>query len=326
MKSVLALAVAVPIAAQAPPPFREYRIEAAHSSVAFDIGFLGHPVHGRFDDVRGTIVYRPSDLTASSVTVVIPTASINTGSKHRDEHLRSSDFFDAAANPTIVFTSRSVKQSKNGFVVTGPLTMHGVTRDVSIPFREMGPPVADPHGSSLVYFSGAFPLSRRDFGVAGGSKYNDWFDELRQRALSDTVNISIDVQGWDTDYDRTPRWKDAVDKLVADGVGKRVSALRDLAAQHPDTLRGAEWELDQAARALLQRGRAGDALAVFRLNADLFSKSALAQAELSRGYEALNDTLNAVASARRALAIDPGESQAIEVLRRVAGAAVPRAP
>src|SRR3954469_14121556 len=96
---------------QSAPTFREFRVEQAHSLVGFTIGFLGHPVHGRFDDVRGTIVYTPGDLTRSSVTVPLATASINTGSSHRDEHLRSTDFFDAKSFPSILFTSRTVTRT-----------------------------------------------------------------------------------------------------------------------------------------------------------------------------------------------------------------------
>src|SRR4051812_3366745 len=153
MRSALVVATAFAVAWEGTVRYREYRVEAAHSTIGFAIRFLGHPVHGRFDDVRGTIMYVRSEPTASSATIVIPTAGINTGSKHRDEHLRSSDFFDAAQYPTIFFTSRSVSRARNGFVVSGPLTMHGVTREVSIPFQVAGPPVADPHGSSLVFFS-----------------------------------------------------------------------------------------------------------------------------------------------------------------------------
>src|SRR5690242_9940244 len=137
MKALIALLAAVPLAAQTPSPFREYRVETAHSSIAFDIPFLGYPVHGRFDDVRGTILYTPGDLTRSSVTVAIPPSSINTGSKHRDEHLRSSDFFDVAQYPAIFFTSRTIRRAPNGLIVEGPLSLHGVTRDVAIPFREV---------------------------------------------------------------------------------------------------------------------------------------------------------------------------------------------
>jgi polyisoprenoid-binding protein YceI len=317
MKTLIALCAALPLAASSPPSFREYRVEAAHSSIAFDIPFLGHPVHGRFDDVRGTIVYNPRDLTQSSVTVAIATSSINTGSKHRDEHLRSSDFFDAAKYPTILFTSRVVERTPNGLVVTGAVSMHGITRDVSIPFREVGSATADPHGSSLVFFTGALKLSRRDFGVAGGSRFNDWFDELRQRALGDTVDIALEVQGWDIDYDRSAQWKTRIDGLISSGVSSRVASLRALAAQHPDTLRDAEWEIDQTARALLQRGRSSEALEVFRLEADLFPKSAAAQAGLARGLEATNDVVAAGTAVNRALAIDPAEPLATEIRKRL---------
>src|SRR3954471_15702614 len=135
------------VRAQSPTTFREYRLEAAHSLVGFSIGFLGHPVHGRFDDVRGTIVYVPQHPTSSSVTVAIATKSINTGSAHRDEHLRSADFFDAVKYPTIFFTSRRVERVRDTLVAIGDLTMHGVTHSVTIPFVEPAAAAADPHGS-----------------------------------------------------------------------------------------------------------------------------------------------------------------------------------
>ena len=317
MKTLIALCAVLPLAAHTPPEFRDYRVEAAHSSIAFAIPFLGHPVHGRFDEVRGTIVYTPRDLTQSSVTVAIATSSINTGSKHRDEHLRSTDFFDAASHPTILFTSRVIQRARDGLVVTGALSMHGVTREVSIPFREVGSATADPHGSSLVYFTGALKLSRRDFGIVGGSRFNDWFDELRQRALGDTVDITLEVQGWDTDYDRSAQWKTRIDGLIAGGVSARVASLRALAAQHPDTLRDAEWEIDQTARALLQRGRSAEALEVFKLESDLFPSSAAAQAGLARGLEATNDSAGARAAVDHALAIDPAEPLATEIRKRL---------
>src|SRR5437016_12788861 len=91
-----------------PVPLREFRVDAGHSDVAFSIGFLGHPVRGRFDDIRGTIVYAAGNPSASAVTVVIGTKSIATGSAHRDEHLRSPDFFDVVKYPVIVYRSTSI--------------------------------------------------------------------------------------------------------------------------------------------------------------------------------------------------------------------------
>jgi polyisoprenoid-binding protein YceI len=301
---------------QSPASFREYRIEAAHSLVGFSVGFLGHPVHGRFDDVRGMIVYVPGNPAASTVTVAIATKSINTGSTHRDEHLRSADFFDAAKYPTIVFTSRRVERVRDTLVATGDLTMHAVTRPVTIPFVAPAAAVADPHGSSLLYFVGHLRLTRTDFGIAGGSRFNDWFDDIRQRAMADSVDVDLEVQAWDTDYDRSARWKGAVDKLLETGVSKRVASLRELVRAHPDTLAGAEWELTEAGRALLQRGRAADAVEVFRFVADLFPASVTAQTALARGYEAMGDRTKAAEQLRRALELDPNDPWAREIARR----------
>ena len=309
--------LAVALSTPAPsPPFREYRVEAAHSMVAFSIDFLGHPVHGRFDDVRGMIVYAPGDLTSSSVSVAIGTKSINTGSAHRDEHLRSADFFDADKYPVILFVSRRVERHRDTLVAVGDLSMHGVKRSIAIPFVQPASPVADPHGSSLIYFVGRLRLTRTDFGIAGGSRFNSWFDDLRQRAMADSVDVDLELQAWDQDYDRSTRWKGPVDKLVESGVSKRVAELRELVRAHPDTLASAEWELTEVGRALLQRDRAGDALEIFRLVADLYPKSASAQAALARGYEATGDRAKAAAQVRRALVIDPNDPWALEIARR----------
>jgi polyisoprenoid-binding protein YceI len=305
-------------AAQSAAAFREYRVEAAHSLVGFTIGFLGHPVHGRFDDVRGMIVYSPGSLTASAVTVAITTKSINTGSAHRDEHLRSADFFDAAKYPTILFTSRRIERVRDTLMAIGDLTMHGITRSITVPFVQPTPPVADPHGSSLVYFVAHLRLTRSDFAIAGGSRFNDWFDDVRRRAMSDSVDVDLEVQAWDSDYERSTRWKGAVDKLLEFGVSKRVAALRELVRAHPNTLAGAEWELTEAGRALLQRGRPADAVEMLRLVADLFPASASAQTALARGYEALGERTKAEIQVRRALAIDPDDPWAREIARRLA--------
>lgn len=303
--------------AQSTAPFREYRIEAAHSLVGFSVDFLGHPVHGRFDDVRGMIVYAAGNPSSSTVTVAIATKSINTGSGHRDEHLRSADFFDATKYPTIFFTSRRIEQRRDTLIAIGDLMMHGVTRSIAVPFVAPASPTADPHGSSLLYFAAHLRLARSDFGIAGGSRFNSWFDDLRQRAVADTVDIALEIQGWDTDYDRSARWKGAVDKLLETGVSKRVASLRELVAAHPDTLADAEWELTEAGRALLQRGRSAEAVEFFRLVSELYPRSASAQTALARGYEAVGDRAKATAQLQRALAIDADDPWAREIARRL---------
>jgi len=215
--------------ASAPEPtVREFRIDAGHSDIAFSIGFLGHPVRGRFDDIRGTIVYAAGKPGASAITVVIGAKSIATGSAHRDEHLRSADFFDVARYPSIVFRSTTIESRGAALVANGVLTMHGVSRVVSIPFRESSPPIVDPHGSTIVLFSGQLRIARKDFGILGGSKYNDWFDEIRSATMADSVDISLDITGWDTDFDRIHQYDAPLQRIERDGIASTLERLRSL--------------------------------------------------------------------------------------------------
>jgi len=301
----------------APKLPRAFRVEDAHSSATFSIGFLGFPVRGRFDDVRGTLSYMEGDLASSSISIVIPTKSITTGSEHRDEHLRSSDFFDAAKHPYIVFQSRRIERDGGGFLVTGPLTMHGVTRTVSIPFREAHAPVEEPHGSTLLFFSAALRLNRKDFGILGGSKFNDWFDEVRSAAMADSVDIAIDVQGWDPDYKRNTTYDRALARIGREGMDSLLNSLRATRAKSPDTLKDAEWELSQIGKALLVRGNGADALKLLRFQLELFPKSATARSILAGALEVVGQRDEARVMAQRALELDPYDTVAMELLRRM---------
>jgi polyisoprenoid-binding protein YceI len=301
----------------APSPAREYRIDAGHSDIAFSIGFLGHAVRGRFDGVKGTISYAANDPSASSITVVIATKSISTGSAHRDEHLRSPDFFDGAKYPFIVFKSTSVARRGDSAVVTGSLSMHGVTRTVAIPFREM-PPVADPHGSSLLFFSGHLRIARKDFGILGGAKYNDWFDELRSATMSDTVDITLDVAGWDPDVDRTPNLAAAVQRVEQVGLDATLARLRTMPR---DSLAASGYQIEQVARGLLAHRRTSEAIALMRFNAETLENDPAVQASFARLFEVTGQLDSARVHAGRALALDSLDTRAQEIARRLGAVA-----
>jgi polyisoprenoid-binding protein YceI len=313
------LALAISVASVMPPaaPFREFRIDAGHSDVAFSIGFLGHPVRGRFDDIRGTIIYSPTDVSASAISVVIGVKSLTTGSAHRDEHLKSPDFFDAAKFPSIVFRSTSVEKRGTSFVANGVLSMHGVQRPISIPFRESSAMVADPHGSTLVFFAGALRIARKDYGILGGSKYNDWFDELRSATMADSVDITLDISGWDPDIDRTHRYDAPIQRMEKEGVASTLARLRNLKANFPDSLKGSSYDIEQIARGLLEHGRTADALSLFRFNAEAFGESAPIHASLARAFEIAGNADSSKAHTARALAIDSLDTRAMELARRL---------
>lgn len=143
-----------------------YKIDPAHSSVNFAVDHMVvNTVHGRFRQFEGTITVDPDNnnaLTAASGT--IQTKSIDTDIEKRDDHLRSPDFFDAEKFPTITFESSEVKRDANGLVLVGKFTMHGVTKDVSLPCTLKGP-IKSPMGGMVMGLEVNAKLNRKDYGL-----------------------------------------------------------------------------------------------------------------------------------------------------------------
>lgn len=182
----LALAALVPPAVAADT----FTFDTSHTTVGFAVKHMViSTVKGRFNDFSGTIMYDPQDVTKSSVEVTIKTASVDTGNADRDKHLRSADFFDAEKYPEITFKSTRVEKRGNGYVAHGPLTMHGVTKEVELPFTVTGV-INDPWGNIRL---GAevepVKVNRQDFGVS-------WSKALDSGGLvvSDDVALELSVE------------------------------------------------------------------------------------------------------------------------------------
>jgi polyisoprenoid-binding protein YceI len=182
--AALALAAAAPAAAAS-----KYVVDKDHSQVSFQVRHLLSKVRGQFDDYQGTVVLDEERPQASSVQFVIAATSINTFHSKRDEHLRGEDFFDVASHPDITFTSTKVVPLGEGrFAVAGPLTMRGVTRQVTLPVEHLGS-VRDPWGDTKAGFATRITLDRRDFGIL-------WNTALDQGGalLGDAVEIEIQLE------------------------------------------------------------------------------------------------------------------------------------
>ena len=120
---------------------------------------------GRFTDYTGTIQVDRAKPENSTVEFTIQATSIDTDEPRRDQHLRSADFFDVANHPTITFKSTSVKANgKDSFLVTGDLTMRGVTKPVTLPVTLLGEG-KDPMGNEKMGLETAVTLNRKDFGL-----------------------------------------------------------------------------------------------------------------------------------------------------------------
>src|SRR5436305_5822148 len=181
----LALALLLPALATAEPAI--YKVDADHSGVSFSIRHFVTNVSGRFRDFDGVIKYDPQNPAASSVEFTVRAASIDTANNDRDEHLRSKDFFEVAKYPTLTFASaRVVPRDAATLEVTGNLTMHGVTREITFPVQLLGTMRA-PRGEKAG-FEAAFTLNRKEFGI----NWNNLLDSGPM--LGDEVKIRIEIE------------------------------------------------------------------------------------------------------------------------------------
>ena len=186
---VLAL-LAVPLFAQTPAAAPEvWVIDKPHSSASFRIRHLMSNVTGYFRDVDAVIQMNRAEPARSSVAFTIKSASIDTRDADRDEHLRSPDFFEVTKYPEITFKSVSVTpKSQNLFEVTGDLTMHGVTRRITLPVTFLGFQ-HDPRGNERAGFAIETTIDRKDYNIT----WNRILDE-GGLLLGDEVKIAIDLQ------------------------------------------------------------------------------------------------------------------------------------
>jgi polyisoprenoid-binding protein YceI len=144
----------------------EYTVDAVHSTVLFRVKHMGASyAFGRFNDVSGT--FGLGD--AGAIEIVAKTGSVDTGNAKRDQHLRGADFLNAAQFPEIRFKSTRVEKDSAGsdaFRVSGDLTLHGVTRPVTVKMERTGS-AKDMRGTPIAGLYGEFSIKRSDFGMTG---------------------------------------------------------------------------------------------------------------------------------------------------------------
>jgi polyisoprenoid-binding protein YceI len=147
-------------------------IDPDHSCAAFAIRHLALAhVRGQFSALKGAIRFDPAAKVDTSVEVEIEVASVNTGIRKRDQHLLTEDFFDQPRYPLITFKSTRVDFLDNSRCrLTGNLSIHGITRQVTFEGEYAGPR-GNPFGEERsIGFSGSVVVNREDFGIMWGSE------------------------------------------------------------------------------------------------------------------------------------------------------------
>lgn len=176
-----AAALALPLAAQSDT----WKLDPNHSAAQFSVRHLGiSTVRGNFTKMSGTAVYDPSDPTKASVDITIDAGSVDTRVENRDKDLRSDHFFDVEKYPTITFKSKRVESVGAGKLkMIGDLTIHGVTKEITLDVEGPSEPIKDPRGNQHMGASATAKLNRSDFGMANDAA-----------VVGNEITITIDAE------------------------------------------------------------------------------------------------------------------------------------
>jgi polyisoprenoid-binding protein YceI len=184
---LLLMSVSLPAMAQGEP----WEIDTAHSSAQFSVRhMMVSNVRGEFSKVTGAVILDEKNISLSSVKATLDATTINTREPRRDDHLKSADFFDVAKFPTLSFESRKVMPAGPGKLkVVGDLTMHGVTREVTLDVSGPTEAIKDPRGTLRRGVSASTQINRKDFGLAWNRLL-----ETGGMVVGEEVAITIDLE------------------------------------------------------------------------------------------------------------------------------------
>jgi len=188
---ILVVATAISLSATAQT---NWNVDASHSKLGFAIThMMVSETEGKFKMYEGKVstTKADADFTDAKIDFSVDAASINTDDEKRDGHLKSPDFFDVAKFPKITFVSTSMKlgKIKGTYILTGNLTMHGVTKAVTLTATGASKIVKDPYGFERYAFKVIGSINRKDFGLV----YNSVL-EAGGVALSEDVRLDITIE------------------------------------------------------------------------------------------------------------------------------------
>ena len=156
-----------------------------HSEVDFSILHMSlSKVHGRFGNITGSVVMNEADVTKSTVNVTIDVTTVDTGVAQRDSDLKGPNIFDVAQFPTATFVSTSVSKTGSGLSIAGNLTLHGVTKPVTLEVAGPTGPVQGMDKKPHEGFEATTTVSRTAFGIAA---------KMPSAVIGDDVQLTIDL-------------------------------------------------------------------------------------------------------------------------------------
>lgn len=162
-----------------PAAAEDWTLDASHTSIVFKVSHLGaSETYGLFKEAAGS--FTTGDSPTFDITVNAD--SIDTGNAKRDQHLKSPDFFNVRQFPTIAFKSTASEKTDDGYNVTGDLTLHGVTKSITVGMTQGA--VTSMQGKNVTGFSTTFEIQRTDFGM-----------DYSVGPIGDTVTLMVSFEG-----------------------------------------------------------------------------------------------------------------------------------
>ena len=170
--------------ARASAPAGSYRVDGTHSSLVFRVSHMNlAPFYGRFNEISGTFEFDPNDASKLAIDVQIKAESIDTNSSRRDGHLKGPDFFNAKEFPTIRFkSSGATKIADKKYKVSGDLSLHGVTKPVTLTVEHTGS--GNQRGAEV-----------QGFDVTGTIKRSEFEMKYMLNGLGDEIRLMAGIEG-----------------------------------------------------------------------------------------------------------------------------------
>ena len=164
-----------------------YRIDDSHSFSNWTIRHVASKTSGTFSDIKGKILIDANDLAKSSVEAKINMLSVNSSHVKRDEHIKKPEYLDVEKFAEMTFVSKKIEaKSKTEGVMTGVLTMHGVSKEMTFPFKVLGFG-SDPWGGYRAGFEAHTSLKASDFGFA--------WPLVKDAPVGDDIEITLLIEG-----------------------------------------------------------------------------------------------------------------------------------
>ena len=161
-----------------------YGVDAVHSSVVFRVKHMNTSyAWGRFNDLSGSFSLDPAAPAQSKLQFTVKADSVDTGNAKRDQHLKGPDFFNAVQFKTISFVSKSVAKAGDAYEVNGDLTVHGVTKPVTVKLTPTGAGKG-PTGAAIAGIEANFTVKQSEFGIT-----------KMAAAIGDDVWVNVSVEG-----------------------------------------------------------------------------------------------------------------------------------